>query len=67
MNSMGTANANNGNRKADNLTLKPKMAMIHSVNVVPNAAPKLTANDCYSGIKPALTKLTTIDTEADVL
>ena len=38
-----------------------------SVNVVPNAAPKLTANDCSNGIKPALTKLTTIDTEADEL
>ena len=64
---MGTAKANSGNRKADILTLKPKMAIIHSVNVVPNAAPKLTASDCSSGISPALTKLTTIDTDADEL
>ena len=64
---MGTPNASRGSRKADILTLKPKMAIIHSVNVVPNAAPKLTASDCSSGIKPALTKLTTIDTEAEEL
>ena len=49
------------------MTLKPKMAIIHSVNVVPKAAPKLTASDCSSGIRPALTKLTTIDTDADEL
>ena len=64
---MGTAIANKGSRKADILTLKPKIAMIHSVNVVPNAAPKLTASDCSNGMRPALTKLTTIDTEADEL
>ena len=67
MNSIGTAKASNGSRKADILTLKPKMAIIHSVNVVPTAAPKLTASDCSSGIRPALTKLTTIDTDADEL
>ena len=67
MKSMGTAKASNGSRKADILTLKPKMAMIHSVNVVPSAAPKLTASDCSSGIRPALTKLTTIETEAEEL
>ena len=67
INSMGTANASKGNKNADILTLKPKMAIIHSVKVVPSAAPKLTANDCSSGIKPALTKLTTIDTEAEEL
>ena len=67
MKSMGTAIAIKGNKMTAMLTLNPPMAIIHSVKVVPSAAPKLTASDCSSGIKPALTKLTTIDTDADEL
>ena len=54
-----------GRTKADMFTLKPKRAIIHAVNVVPTFAPMITAMDCPSDIRPALTKLTTITVEAD--
>ncbi len=56
-----------GRTKADMFTLKPKRAIIHAVNVVPTFAPMITAMDCPSDIRPALTKLTTITVEADEL
>ena len=49
------------------MTLKPKIEIIHAVNVVPMLAPMITAIDCASDIKPAFTKLTTITVEADEL
>lgn len=56
-----------GRTKADMFTLKPKRAIIQAVNVVPTFAPMITAMDCPSDIRPALTKLTTITVEADEL
>ena len=41
--------------------------MIQVVTVVPTLAPKMTAIDCASDMRPALTKLTTITVEADEL
>ena len=56
-----------GRTKADMLTLKPKSAMTHAVNVVPTLAPMMTAIDCARVMRPALTKLTTITVEAEEL
>ena len=56
-----------GSTKAEMLTLKPNKAIIHAVKVVPTLAPKITAIDWASDIRPALTKLTTITVDADEL
>ena len=61
------ANPMSGTARALMLTLTPKIAIIHAVNVVPTFAPIITAIDCSSDIKPALTKLTTITVEAEEL
>ena len=47
-----------GSTNAEMLTLKPKRAIIQAVKVVPTFAPMITAIDCPSDIRPALTKLT---------
>ena len=57
----------NGTARALMLTFTPKIEIIQAVNVVPTLAPIITAIDCCSDIKPALTKLTTITVEADEL
>jgi len=49
------------------LISKLNAEMIQVVTVVPTLAPKITAMDCASDIRPALTKLTTITVEADEL
>ncbi len=49
------------------LTLKPKRAITHAVNVVPTFAPIITAIDCARDISPAFTKLTTMTVLADEL
>ena len=56
-----------GRTNIDMLTLKPKSAIIHAVNVVPTLAPMITAIDCARVIRPAFTKLTTITVDADEL
>ena len=65
--SSGTATAITGNSITFMSSLKPKMATIHAVNVVPTLAPNITAIDCSRLIRPALTKLTTITVDADEL
>ena len=65
--SNGTEHAMSGRMKSDVSTLNPNKAMIHAVKVVPTFAPKMTAIDWASVIKPAFTKLTTITVEADEL
>ena len=59
--------ASSGSSTTLRLTLKPNIDTIHAVKVVPTLAPKITAIDCSSDIKPAFTKLTTITVEADEL
>ena len=56
-----------GSTKAEIFTLKPKRAMTQAVKVVPTLAPMITAMACDSVIRPALTKLTTITVEAELL
>ena len=65
--SNGTAQAISGSINAEVSTLNPNSEMIRAVNVVPTLAPNMTAIDCPSVMRPALTKLTTITVEADEL
>ena len=49
------------------LTVKPNREITQAVNVVPTFAPMITAIDCASDIRPALTKLTTMTVLAEEL